>query len=128
MENLILEKSKFTMSVDFNAETGILNLEGNSYPEDAISFFESLNKWMEQYIAEVKGDIVFNVKLNYLNSSSSKCFMDMFDILEDYSEEGGNVKVNWYYFENDDEIKEAGEELLEDLSLVYELIEFGETD
>ncbi|MCK9329053.1 MAG: DUF1987 domain-containing protein [Candidatus Cloacimonetes bacterium] len=128
MENLLLERSKFTMSVDFNAETGVLSLVGNSYPEDAISFFEPLNKWMEKYIEETKGDIIFNVKLNYLNSSSSKCFMDMFDILEDYVEDGGKVKVNWYYFENDDEVMEAGEELLEDLSLDYELIEYSEEE
>lgn len=126
MENLIIEQTKFTMHVDFNAETGVLSLEGNSYPEDSISFFEPLNTWLEKFINEEKKDIVFNVKLNYINSSSSKCFMDMFDILESYVDNGGIVKVNWFYYTNDDEIMEAGEELLEDLTLEYELIEYSD--
>lgn len=124
MNNLIIQETKYTMSVDFNAETGILSMSGNSYPEDALSFFETLNKWIEEYIKEVKGEIILNIKLNYLNSSSSKCFMDIFDILENYSDNDGVVKVNWYYCVDDDEIKEAGEELLEDLSMDYELIEY----
>ncbi len=124
MNNLIIQDTKYTMAVDFNAQTGILSMSGNSYPEDALTFFEPLNKWIEEYIEETKGEITLNIKLNYLNSSSSKCFMDIFDILENYSDDEGKVKVNWYYYVDDDEIKEAGEELLEDMSLDYDLIEY----
>lgn len=116
MNHLMIEETKFTMRVDFNAETGICNLTGNSYPEDAIVFFEPVTGWIEQFVDEVKKPLILNITLNYINSSSSKCFMDIFDLLEDYSTDGGDVTVNWYYEEEDDEIREAGEELLEDMS------------
>ncbi len=126
MDHLIIEETKFTMRVDFNAETGICNLFGNSYPEDAIVFFEPINAWFIRFVKEVKKPIVLNITLNYVNSSSSKCFMDIFDLLEDYFTSDGKVTVNWFYEEDDDEIKEAGEELLEDMSFEVNYITLSE--
>ncbi|HOD54656.1 MAG TPA: DUF1987 domain-containing protein [Candidatus Cloacimonadota bacterium] len=123
MESLHIDESKFTMAVDFNTEKGLCIMSGNSYPEDAISFFEPLNRWLSQYICEVNKPLTVEIKLNYLNSSSSKCFMDIFDLLDDYHQDGGNVHVKWFYQEDDDEIKEAGEELLEDMSFNFEYVE-----
>ncbi len=120
MNHLVIEESKFTMNIDFNAETGYCIMRGNSYPEDAISFFEPINNWFTQYINEVGKALTIEIQLNYINSSSSKCFMDIFDLLEDYFLDGGQVTVKWVYHEDDDEIKEAGEELLEDMTFKYE--------
>ena len=119
----MINETKFTMAIDFNSETGLCKMIGNSYPEDAISFFEPLNKWLNLFINNVKKPILFEIQLNYLNSSSSKCFMDIFDLLEEYSQDGGSVKVKWVFQEDDDEIREAGEELLEDMSFEYEYVE-----
>nr|HPK41662.1 DUF1987 domain-containing protein [Candidatus Cloacimonadota bacterium] len=111
MNNFVTEESKYTMAVNLDAATGLCKMQGNSYPEDAISFFEPLNKWFEQYIEEVNKPLIVEIQLNYLNSSSSKCFMDLFDLFEDYSNDGGEVIVKWFFAKDDDEIKEAGEEL-----------------
>ncbi|MCB5250789.1 MAG: DUF1987 domain-containing protein [Candidatus Cloacimonetes bacterium] len=127
MENLYIEGSKFTMEVNYNAETNLCIMKGNSYPEDAINFFEPLNEWLEQYIEEINKPLTMEIQLYYLNSSSSKCFMDIFDILDEYQEDGGSVLVKWFYERNDDEIREAGEELLEDMSFKFEYIEIPES-
>lgn len=47
-----------------------------------------------------------------------------FEILDSYHEDGGSVHVAWYYEEDDEEILESGEELLEDMSFSYDLIEY----
>lgn len=124
MNNFVTEESKYTMAVNLDAATGLCKMQGNSYPEDAISFFEPLNQWFEQYIEEVDKPLIVEIQLNYLNSSSSKCFMDLFDFFEDYSNDGGDVTVKWFFAKDDDEIKEAGEELLEDATFKYEFVEF----
>lgn len=76
MKNLQLDGTKYTMEVNFDFESGILKMSGNSYPEDAINFFEPLNVWIEEYVIKVKKPLQIKVKLNYLNSSSSKCLLD----------------------------------------------------
>lgn len=126
MNALLIEETKFTMKIDFNADSGICSMEGNSYPEDAINFFEPVIEWINNYIKEVHQKLELSIKLNYLNSSSSKCFMDIFDTLEEYHLNGGLVDVKWIYFEDDDEIHDSGEELLEDMNFNYEFISVKE--
>lgn len=123
MDNLDIQQTKYTMHVHFDAVTGEFNMVGNSYPEDANSFFDPIYQWLDQFIKNVKGEIQLHIRLNYVNSSSSKCFIDLFEILERYHLDGGKILVRWYYEEGDDEILDAGEELLEDMEFPYELIE-----
>lgn len=126
MQNLDISGTKYTMDVRLDADTGRFSMTGNSYPEDANSFFDPIYKWIETYIDGKKGPILLDIRLNYVNSSSSKCFIDLFDILNNYHEAGGEVVVQWFYQEGDDEICDAGGELLEDVSFPYKIVGFEE--
>jgi hypothetical protein len=124
MKHLKIEQTKYTVKVDFNGETGILEMEGASYPENASDFYQPIFQWIKQYISDIKKKIVLNLKLNYLNTSSTKCMLDIIDLLEDYHKEGGEVDVNWFYAENDEDILETGEEFSEDTELDINLISY----
>ena len=122
MENLIIEKDTETLGINFNAETGVLEMKGSSYPENTIEFFEPVVHWISSYMLEITGEIIMNFKLDYLNSSSIKFISDIIDKLSLYSTSGAKVVVNWYYDEDDDDIKEMGEDLKEDTSLNFNII------
>ncbi len=122
MEHLQIAAKDDTLKVDFNAETGVLMLEGESYPENPIDFFVPLNNWIEQYIQEINGPLTLNTTIDYLNTSSSKCMLDLLEALDDYYESGGKVTVNWYYEEDNEDMEETGEELCEDMEIPYKLI------
>ncbi len=124
MENLHIEKTKYTMAVDFNQDTGVLEMEGSSYPENALDFFGPIINWIKNYIAQIHRPIVMNIRLNYLNTSSTKCILDIFEILEQYYKTGGEVKIDWYYAEDDEDIMETGEELGEDFDFPIEFISY----
>ncbi len=124
MENLDIAKTKDTLEIHFDAKTGIISLKGGSYPEDPIAFFEPIFDWVKQYISEVGKEMTVNIDIDYINTSSSKCIVDFLELLEGYHREGGKVKVNWYYEEEDEDMQETGEELCEDLELAYELIAY----
>ncbi len=128
MDHLRLKESKYTVKVDFDPETGILELEGASYPENASEFYQPIFDWINRYIKEVKNKILLNLRLNYLNTSSTKCMLDIIDHLEDYYESGGNVTINWYYAEGDEDILETGEEFAEDARVPINLIPFNEDE
>ncbi len=124
MENLNRTRAKDSLAINFDATTGMLSMEGASYPENPLDFFDPLYAWVEQYCAEHGRTLTLNAKINYLNTSSAKCLLDFFGRLEDFHAAGGVVKVNWYYEEDDEDMQETGLELCEDLRLPYELIAY----
>lgn len=122
MENLKIEATENSLRVSFDAEKGLLEIEGASYPEDATEFFRPLEIWLKDYVSKVRGPITLVLKIGYLNSSSIKCMMDFIQSLEEYHAGGGKVSINWYYEEDDEDIQEMGEDLAEDMSLPVELL------
>jgi uncharacterized membrane protein required for colicin V production len=122
LTNLTLTKTKNTLGVSFDAASGILELSGSSYPENTTEFFKPLIDWIQKYFLEVTGKMVLNIKIDYLNSSSIKYLSDMIDKLENYHKGGGEVELNWHHKEDDDDIKEMGEEIKEDVSFKFTII------
>ncbi|PID28594.1 MAG: hypothetical protein CSB55_04485 [Candidatus Cloacimonadota bacterium] len=124
MKNLYIESSKYTAEINFNSGKGLLKISGNSYPEDAISFFEPVINWLEKYLENCDKNVIMEIKVNYINSSSSKSFIDIFEILEEFHVNKGKIICRWFYEKGDDEILESGEELLEDANFPFEFIEY----
>jgi hypothetical protein len=123
MENLFIEGTQDGFDIKCNKDTGKIILKGNSYPENVVYFFDEIFKWIERYIKEIKDEITLELFIDYLNTSSSKCMIDIFDLLETYYLNGGKVLVKWYYKKNDRNILETGEEFKEDLEIPFEIIE-----
>lgn len=126
MEHLKLAKTKYTVKVDFNPSTGILELEGASYPENASEFYQPIFDWLKRFTTEIKKEVVLNLRLNYLNTSSTKCMLDIIDLLEEYYKAGGKVTINWFYADDDEDILETGEEFSEDTEVPINLIAYKE--
>jgi hypothetical protein len=124
MNNLIIEKTKYTMDINFNKDSGILEMSGSSYPENALEFFGPITDWLKEFIRVVQKNLTMNIRLNYLNTSSTKCILDIFEILDSYHKSLGHVLVKWLYAENDEDIRETGEELAEDFEFQIEFVSF----
>ena len=121
MKDLKIEKTKYTLDIDFDVKTGILKMSGSSYPENAIDFYKPIIEWIESFIKNEKKPMTLNFRLNYLNTSSTKCILDVFELLEEYNEKN-DVVVNWYYEEDDEDILETGEEMGEDMEIPMNFI------
>lgn len=126
MENLNLAASAKTPEVQFDAISGILMLKGRSIPENSIEFFKPLNDWIDSYSAQPIGKTVIEIKLEYFNTSSSKCILDIFKKLEKINESPSEVIVNWYFEEDDEDMKEAGEDYQAIIKLPFKIIEVEE--
>ncbi|MBF0621840.1 MAG: DUF1987 domain-containing protein [Magnetococcales bacterium] len=116
MKDLVIEATKSTPLIQFSAEEGVLVIRGESYPENAVSFYESVFSWLEVYFNQDKNKpITLDIQMAYFNSSSSKILMDLFDLFEESSSEGRSVTINWRYHEENEMALEYGEEFQEDL-------------
>ncbi len=93
-----------------DATTGIFEIKGKSLPEDAIQFYRPLEKYIEHYIKSPCQRTIFNLRLEYLNSSSAKKLVEIISQVEKLPRAGYEVELNWYYREEDQEMLEEGEE------------------
>jgi hypothetical protein len=124
MDNLTIDKAKATPRIFFDATNGVLDIEGDSYPENSMQFYQPVFQWLNTFIAQTTTPITFNFRLDYFNTSSSKCILNILEILERASTSGRPVTLNWHFHEDDDDMKEHGEEFAEDFSISFNFIPF----
>jgi hypothetical protein len=123
MEDLKHEGSAKTPVVEFSSN-GELLLKGRSIPENSIEFYKPLIEWLDSYSQSPNSTTVLSVQLEYFNTSSSKCILDVFKKLESVS--GSEITVKWHYEEDDEDMLEAGEDYEAIIDLPFEMIEVEE--
>lgn len=97
-------------NVDLNAETGVCIISGESYLEDTNQFYTPIFQWIEKFCKKIKKPLTFNFNLDYYNTSSSKCIVDIMAMLKKNSDLGQKITVNWFY---DSESEDAEEDIEE---------------
>ncbi|XPV75063.1 MAG: DUF1987 domain-containing protein [Desulfovibrio sp.] len=124
MTLLNVNPTKSSPLIKFDPSTSVLEIRGESYPENCNDFYAPVLNWLEQYIEREVPRIELNMEVIYFNSSSSKTFMDMFDILDDAASAGKKVVINWLYHEDNEIAQECGEEFMEDVDNIrFNLVE-----
>ena len=119
MDDLRLEPTKSTPSIFFDAQRAVLEIKGKSYPENAAKFYEPILDWVSVDPDSLEGVTVqINVEILDLNSSSTKAFLNLFDLLDRWARTGKTVEINWRYHEDNETALECGEEFVEDLEAV----------
>ncbi len=127
MPSISIDATKSTPRIFFDERKNVLELRGESYPENTSEFYDPLFKWLDKHLDELlEESFTVDIELIYFNSSSSKILMNLFDRLEEKAEEGKNIAVNWIYDKKNDSSLEYGEEFKEDLTtLPFNLVEKG---
>lgn len=126
MEALSIEGTAKTPSVGFNGQEGVLEIKGRSIPENSIEFYKPLVDWLEEYSGASLDLTQVNVQLEYFNTSSSKCILDVFKKLEAIHKGKSEVIINWYYEEDDEDMLEAGEDYESIIRVPFKMIEIVE--
>ena len=110
MNPLLLARTTETPRVDFNAKSGLLKLEGRSWPEDVSPFYTPLVEWFAEYVNSPSEQTDFYVTLEYFNSATSKMIYKLFTSLVGLANKGSKVTIHWCYQADDEEMQEIGEE------------------
>ncbi|MDH5599380.1 MAG: DUF1987 domain-containing protein [Cyclobacteriaceae bacterium] len=123
MEQILLEPTRVTPLINFEPSQGILEMKGRSSPENAIQFYQKLIENLDLFIQSSNQSFVANFAFEYFNTSSSKCLFDVFKRLGKMKEAGKDVVINWYFEEDDEDMKEAGEDYCDLLDIDFNFIE-----
>lgn len=118
MQQFLVKQTALTPEIHFSPDNNFFLIKGTSAPEDVRALYYPVIDWIKMFVDEViKGNyksfnrenpLKFQIDLFYFNSSSAKFFYDIFLDLKRLPAEGCPVSVEWYYDEEDVDMKEAG--------------------
>jgi len=123
MDSIFIEGTPKTPNISFDSGKGALLLKGRSIPENSIEFYKPLVDWLEAYSNSPQPKTVCDIQLEYFNTSSSKCLLDLFKKMENMSKNGNEIIINWYYEEDDEDMLEAGEDYQSIINVPFKMIE-----
>ena len=135
MKILSYKAEGYLPGIILDKDSGKFEISGKSCPEDAIEFYDPVFNWLDEYEKKPLDKTVFDFRLTYFNTVSSKIIMMIMLRLEELFEDGHEVKVRWFYPEDDEDMEEAGDDYKGMLEVDFELIvcnddkeEFNDSD
>ena len=116
-------QTKQTPEIDFRFSVHTLSLKGESFPENAVMFYGDVLDHVRDYLSPLDGtNVIVDVNLTYFNSTSTKLIFKLFSEFNQACDRGNFVTVNWHFDEDDDTLRDFGEEIaLEYTGLVVNL-------
>lgn len=116
MNKFEIASTQRTPHIVFDPEQNFFLIEGESYPEDVRAIFDQPMAVVQSYLmSEFAAELVFAFKLKYFNSSTARVLMDLFIAIEESSQRGRKIRVEWHHEADDDNMQELGEEFCEEL-------------
>lgn len=121
-----IESTPKTPSVQFDFANGLFEIKGRSIPENSTEFYRPIIESLEKYGNTPNSVTTVNIKLEYFNTSSSKCMLDVFKKLESIHKNENQLVINWYYEPDDEDMLEAGEDYKEIINVPFKMIQMEE--
>ncbi|MFH1005019.1 MAG: DUF1987 domain-containing protein [Bacteroidota bacterium] len=126
MEKILIESTSKTPSINFDFKGGLVEIKGRSIPENSVEFYKPLVESLEKYSVKPLTVTVVNIQLEYFNTSSSKCILDIFKKLESIHKSGHQLVINWFYEQDDEDMLEAGEDYQSIINVPFKMIQIDE--
>jgi len=124
MEDYYIKKTFNTPEIRFSSVEGLLRIEGRSIPEDPGEIYEMIIELLNEYFKNPQEVTRIDIKLEYINSGSSKYMLELMRILKKNYDDGKDCIVNWYYEEDDESIYELGQHYQNTVQIPFKLIDY----
>jgi hypothetical protein len=126
IEKLEIQSTPTTLGIILDPVSHQLNFSGISYPTNPITFFQPVVDWVENYLLQSENaQVTINLHLSYFNTSSSTYLFRIMELFDTTHKKYGNVRVLWYYEDEEDDVLDAWKSLLFDLDLSFEMIKIN---
>lgn len=124
MEKIEAEATPKTPYLMLDPKTKTVIIKGRSIPENSVHFYTPVLNALDKWIAEkTKDKITVSVKLEYFNTSSSKCILDIFKKLYELNKNGASIDVTWMYEKDDEDMMEAGQDYQTIVGIKFKMLE-----
>lgn len=123
MHDLHIPPTPSTPQIIARGETGQMHIKGDAYPENAHDLFGKIIDWIERHLASASAQVLhMELELVYLNTSSVRAMMDIFDELEVAHARGDDISVVWYFDIANSRAGDLAQEFKEDYTFPFQVI------
>lgn len=121
MEKWTIEATDRSPNVILDRQDSILRIDGRSYPEEGMDFFDPILVRFRTLQASENPIRVVHVRLEYYNSATSKALAELFTSLVLAKNNGHDTKVIWEFEEDDDGIQEDIDMFIDAFDLPFDI-------
>ena len=113
-----IQPTRHTPLVIIDENAGSITISGVSIPENAYIFFRHIEEYIEGLDPEKVNSITFTFRLEYMNTLSSKAFLDYMRMVKDTKKIP--LHIVWEYFSDDEEMHDHGETFYEIVDIPFQ--------
>ncbi|MCE3008324.1 MAG: DUF1987 domain-containing protein [Bacteroidetes bacterium] len=121
MATLYIEPTDKTPKIVLDPEKGEYLFTGRSIPEDSMDFYQKIYDWMDTEGVRLTGSARFVFMLEYFNTSSSKCILEVFRRIQDIHQKNDGVSILWLCEEADEDMIDTGHDYQAILQVPFEI-------
>jgi len=124
MDHPAIPQTPSTPLVSFDADQKTLRIVGESFPENSFSFYAPVIAWMKDYLQQHDA-LLLDLSITYMNSSSTKCMLDLMDLMEEAFGKGVKSAIIWRYDQENPRSCELAEEFSEEVTFPFQIMAFN---
>ncbi|PWL30380.1 MAG: nuclear pore complex subunit [Fluviicola sp. XM-24bin1] len=128
MEILYRDATPKTPEINFDPNSGVMQIKGRCIPDDPDGFWLPVLNWFESYMMKPFEITTFSINLEYFNIASSKRILFLLYKLNELADANKEVSVEWHHRENDEDMFEVGQDYAYMVRVPFKFIEFVEAD
>jgi len=117
-----LKPTRVTPLCRLDMSRHVLDFKGRSSPCSSPKFYHPIIKRIDRVFNSGNSTLTANFRFEYFNTSSSKCIYDLLKQLSKYKQKGAEITINWFFDEDDEDMKEAGEDYEDILGMSFNYI------
>ena len=121
-----LKATPSTPYIYFDPNTGKLDITGRSIPENSVAFYKPLFDALDEYIKNPVKGIHAVIQLEYYNSSSSVCILNLLKKIDSLKDKVDDICIEWHYEEEDEDTLAAGNNLQAIIGLPIKMVKIEE--
>lgn len=121
MHPLHIEAQSDSPEILLDKDNNIFKISGNSFIDDPVPYYMPIFNWLDDYKDEPNECTHFQFKLNYINTASIKQIANLLIKLEEINGKS-DIKVIWFYQEDDEDLYDEGKALNTMIRLNFEFV------
>lgn len=122
MESIKIPATENSPEIHFDLNTNTFYIKGKSIVSEVDHFYAPVLEWLKNYQDYIIDKVNFVFDLEYFNIFSSKRILFILYTLSDLRVKGVDVRVTWYFSQEDDDMKEVGEDYACMVNLPFDFV------